>query len=294
VRVLVTGAGGLLGGRLAELLHRRGLAVLAQWRRSPPPAGPRPIEAGLGDPAALASLLDRTRPDAVVHAAALARVEVCHDRPLEAEAVNAVLPGTLGALCRQRRIRLVALSTDMVLPGDCALSSEELPARPLSVYGRSKLAGEEAVLADNEDAAVVRVALVIGRGHGERGSASEAVAWGLRDRRRPFLFRDEHRTPVDPESVADAVARLIERPSASGRFHLGGSERLSRYELGLRTARALGLDATAIVEGSQADRPSPEPRPADLSLDSTRAERELGWQPRALDEALRETRLSPP
>lgn len=290
----MTGAGGLLGGRLAALLHQQGFDVLAQWRRAAPPEGPRPIEADLGEPSALAALLDGERPEAVVHAAALARVEGCHDRPLEAESVNAVLPGVLATLCRERRTRLVMLSTDMVLSGGQAFAAEGDPALPGSVYGRTKLAGEQAVLANGAEAAVVRVALVIGRGHGDRGSASEAVAWALRDGRRPFLFRDEHRTPIDPESVADAVARLIERHSACGRFHLGGSERLSRYELGLRTARALGHDEKAIVAGLQGDRPAPEPRPVDISLDSSRARRELGWQPRPLDEALKDTRLTPP
>jgi dTDP-4-dehydrorhamnose reductase len=182
----------------------------------------------------------------------------------------------------------------MVFSGERARSSEDAPAEPLSVYGRTKLAGERAVLAADPGAAVARVALVLGRGHGARGSASESVLWGLGAGRRVLLFSDEYRTPIDAESVADAVARLLGRDSAAGLFHLGGRERLSRYELGLRTVRALGLDANGIVRASRQDVTGPEARPGDVSLDSSRARRELGWEPRPIDEALRESRPAPP
>jgi dTDP-4-dehydrorhamnose reductase len=111
----------------------------------------------------------------------------------------------------------------------------------------------------------------------------------LRDRRPLRLFTDEHRTPIDPESVADAVARLLER-GGSGRFHLGGPERLSRYELGLRVARVFGFPEAGVTAGRQEDHEGPDRRAADVSLDSTRARRELGWEPRPIEAAILEGR----
>jgi dTDP-4-dehydrorhamnose reductase len=163
----------------------------------------------------------------------------------------------------------------------------------LSLYGRTKLAGEEAALAACPSAAVVRVGLVLGRGHGARSTASEAVAWALRTGRSIRLFTDEYRSPIDPTSVAEAVSRLLMRRSATGRFHLGGPERLSRHELGLRVARVLGLRTEGIEAGAQADYDGPDRRAADVSLDSTRAWRELDWEPRSIDEAVREGRVAP-
>jgi len=92
--------------------------------------------------------------------------------------------------------------------------------------------------------------------------------------------------------VTDALLRLLER-GGSGRFHLGGPERLSRHALGLRVARAFGLPGAGITAGLQADHAGPDPRAADVSLDSTRARRELGWEPRPIDEAIRENRTEP-
>ncbi|MFN8095900.1 MAG: SDR family oxidoreductase [Vicinamibacteria bacterium] len=292
MRVIVTGSGGLLGGRIAALLHADGFEVLAAYRETPPPRGPRAVSVELSDPDALARLLDASRPEAIVHAAVLGRVDQCQDGPALAEATNAGLPGRIARICRERGLRLVALSTDMVFAGDRAPLREDDPTGPLSVYGRTKREGERAVLEALPGAAVARVALVYGRGHGPRGTSSESVAWALAAGRAPRLFTDEFRTPIDAVSVADAIGRLLRR-GGSGLYHLGGPERLSRHELGARTARVLGLDASRIVAVRQDEVPAPEPRPKDVSLDSGRARRELGWEPRPVDEALRDGRTAP-
>jgi dTDP-4-dehydrorhamnose reductase len=263
--------------------------VKAAHRRAPPPPGPQAVEADLGDAAAVDRLLDGERPDAVVHAAVLGRADDCEARPEEAERVNTRLPGLVAHACRERGLRLVALSTDLVFDGARSFSTEADAPAPLHVYGRTKLAGEEAALAAHPEAAVVRVALVLGRGHGSRASSSESVLRALRAGRAVTLYTDEHRTPVDPESVADAVGRLLERGGA-GLFHVGGPERISRHELGRRVARIFGLPDTGILPGRQADHPGPDRRAPDVSLDSSRARRELGWTPRDLDVALRESR----
>jgi dTDP-4-dehydrorhamnose reductase len=286
----VTGAGGLLGGRLAALLHERGHEVVAVHGRRPPPAGPRAVAADLGDPAALEAVVDACAPSAVVHAAVLSRADECEARPAEAERLNAFLPGAVARVCAARALRLVALSTDLVFAGESAFSGPEAPTGPLSVYGRTKRDGERAVLEALPGAVVARVALVVGRGHGPRATSSESVAQALRAGRPQTLFTDEFRTPVDPESVADAVARLL-AGTGSGIYHLGGPERLSRYELGLRVARAFGLPTDGLVPALQREHRGPERRAPDVSLDSGRARLELGWEPRPLDAALRESRL---
>jgi dTDP-4-dehydrorhamnose reductase len=110
---------------------------------------------------------------------------------------------------------------------------------------------------------------------------------------RPLrLFTDQARTPIDAESVADALARLL-RGKGSGRYHLGGDERVSRYELGMRVAEARGLDPSGITAVTQAEHHLPVPRPADVSMDSQRAKRELEWAPRPLDAGIREGRPWP-
>ena len=288
LRVLVTGAAGLLGGRVAALLAARFDVVAARHTTAPPP-GIAVVDLDLLDPASLASTLERARLDAVVHCAAQSNPDRCEREPRPAERLNVEATAELARACGTRGLRLVSLSTDLVFAGDRPFAREEDPPGPLLVYGRTKLAGEEAVVAEAPDAAVLRVALVAGRGHGAKGTSTESIAWALRARRPLRLYTDQVRTPVDSASVADAVSRALERP-VSGRFHLGGPERVSRYELGLRVAAVLGASGDGIVPVTVAEMPQEARRPADTSLDSGRARRELGWEPRSLAEAIRDGR----
>jgi dTDP-4-dehydrorhamnose reductase len=288
-RILVTGASGLLGGRLAQLLASAH-DVVAVRHRAPVPVGLREVEADILDPSSLVRAPHVSAAEVVVHAAAEADADRCQADPERARRYNVDTSLALARLCQRRSVRLIALSTDLVLPGDRALSPEDASVpEPALVYGRTKLAAEEAVLAEAPGSSVLRVALVLGRGFGSRTTASEGVAAALVAGQRLRLFTDQFRTPVDPESVADAIDRLIARPF-SGRFHLGGPERVSRYELGLRIARVLALSAEGIEPVQQSRGAIGTPRPADTSLDSSRAHRELGWSPRPLDEAIGESR----
>jgi dTDP-4-dehydrorhamnose reductase len=292
VRILVTGAGGVLGGRLAALLSERH-SVVAGRHQGPTPDGLETVPLDLLSRASADEALSLSRAQAVLHAAALADPDRCEREVDAAVALNTGSSAMLARLCRSRGLRLVALSTDLVFPGDRPHWREDDRPAPLLAYGRTKLAGEEATLAECPSAVVARVTLVVGRGFGLRATASESIAWSLRRGQRVRLFTDQFRTPVDAESLSDALGRLLEG-GAAGRFHLGGGERLSRHALGLRTARRLGLDEGLIDAVEAADHPSGAPRPADVSLDSSRASRELGWRPRPLDDAILESRATPP
>lgn len=291
MRLLITGAGGLLGGRLALRLNER-FQVLAGVRGSPGPAGLESVALELRDERALGEALRSLRPDAVVHAATL-NVEPCEREPELAEAVNVRAAQGLARACRRLGLGLVALSTDLVFDGtEPAPVDEEARARPLSVYGRTKLLGEGRILDEHPDAAVVRVALVYGAGHGSRGTASETVAWALRAGRPVQLYRDQFRAPIDARSLADLVGLVLER-GGRGVYHAGGPERLSRLELGLRTAQVLGLDPTGVAAADTRDQPQLALRPLDVALGSARATRELGWRPRSVDETIRGQRDAP-
>jgi dTDP-4-dehydrorhamnose reductase len=286
--VLVTGASGLLGGRLAELLSAWHEVVAAKHHAAVP-TGLETVDLDILSRGSLAAALDHARPDVVVHSAALADADRCQADPDLARRANTEATAEIARLCHARGVRLIAISTDLVVRGTQAWSREDDPGEPLLVYGRTKVDAEEAVGREAPDAAIVRVALVTGQGFGPRATATEAIAWALAESRPLLLFTDQFRTPVDTGSVADGLLRLIARP-LSGRFHLGGPERLSRHELGLRVADVLGIAPEGIAAVTQATLPLGAPRPADASLDSSRARAELGWTPRALDDAIRDSR----
>jgi dTDP-4-dehydrorhamnose reductase len=294
LRVLVTGAGGRLGGILAHRLAADTL-VVAGRHRSPVPRALESVPLSLLSGSSIDRAIERSRPDAIVHCAALADADRCEREPLLAHAINVEAPARIARTSHRHGIRLLALSTDLVFDGDRAPVNESAVARPWLVYGLTKRLGEQAVLDEATGSVVVRVALVHGRGFGRNGTSSETILWTLRSGRPAFCFTDQYRTPIDGASVADAIARLL-RGTQTGVFHAGGSNRLSRYELALRVARLFGHPESLVrpvLQASRASSPIDVLRPADVSLVSDRARRELGWEPRALDAGLLESRPFP-
>lgn len=291
MRILVTGASGLLGGRLATLLSARH-EVTGLTRRHQAPRGLDCLSADLAEPGALAPVLARARPEAVVHCAALADAEVCEREPERAARDNEIATLNLARACASADSRLIVISTDLVFSGQAAFSAESVRPAPVMEYGRSKLRTEGAAERACPEVVLLRVALVCGRGHGPRLSASESIAVRLRRGETVTLFEDEWRTPVDPESVAGAIEAILVRPRTRGLFHIGGPERLTRFELGLRVAGVLGLDPSLLLRASQASH-NGAPRARDVSLDHGRARAELDWSPRPLEEAVREGRNAP-
>ncbi len=289
MRVLVTGSTGFLGFHVVPELVARGHLVVGAARQA---ARAGDLAADLAEPGAAAALVARAAPDALVHLAAMADIAPCQADPQRARCVNALAAGELAAACAARGARLLHVSTDQVFDGTRAgWREEDLPA-PLHEYGRSKLAGERAVLAACTTALVLRPGLVTGRAPPGRRSASSVLLDMLARGARPRLFTDEWRSPVAAADVARALAELLERdaawapgplPGAPGRvLHLGGPERLSRLELGRREALAAGFDAGVCEAGTRAAAGLAGERPADLSLDSRRLVALLGWTPRTL------------
>ena len=267
MRVLLTGASGQLG---AYLLDARPACELIAWSHSSRGSicgvTLEPID--LANPSDVEAAFAAAAPDVVLHAAAVSRIDRCYQDPALARQVNAQATGQLVGLAARRRSRLVYVSTDMVFAGDKGeYYLETDPPAPLSQYGRSKLLGEQQVLqADNT--AVARMSLLLGL---TRKSTSffdlqyRALAEG-----RPLdLFIDEWRTPLDMPTAARALWELaVSR--VTGLLHIGGPQRLSRYDVGVEMAKFLRADPALIRAANQQQVSTPEPRPRDLSLDSSR------------------------
>lgn len=291
--MLVTGAGGLLGGALCEALAPSREVWAGVHHAAPPPGFPS-VVMDLERPETLAAAQQASRAAVVLHCAALADADACERDPARARALNVDASAALADACARSGVRLALISTDLVFGPERGLPprDEADPARALSVYGATKLEAEQIALRTPGNA-VFRVALVSGRGHGPRGSATEGLAWALRAGRPLRLFRDQFRTPVDPVSLA----RLLSAWAASGHdglFHAGGPERVSRLELGHRVATVLGLPTAGLEAVDQDDTLAAAVRPREAAMDSARATRLLGYVPEALDAAIRAGRTAPP
>jgi len=267
-RVLVTGGSGRLGPYLVrELQHVSASVQVWDGPAATGPSAPGAIAVDLADAAAVEQAWHAARPTVVIHAAALATVDACLKDPARAEAVNVTATGQLARLARDSQAHLACISTDLVFDGSQAPYAPDALPQPLSAYGRSKAAGERAAC-DTLPCGVIRLALLYGPRLGSRPSFFDAQVAALRaGTPRMGLFTDEWRTPVDYATAARAVVDLAGQ-RATGVFHVGGPERMSRWEMGQRLADYLGVNPMPFDPVSRLSIPGPEPRPSDLAFDS--------------------------
>jgi dTDP-4-dehydrorhamnose reductase len=267
-RILITGASGQLGSYLlSELRSIESTVVAWTGSRSGKQDGFLLQPVDLADRTAVATAFREARPALIVHAAAMSRIDACHQEPARSHQVNVAGTTALAELAQQVGAKLVYVSTDLVFDGRKGRYREQdLPA-PLSVYGRTKLEGEQAVL-NLPRSAVVRVSLMFGPTRISRPGFFDQQLDRLRGRQAVRLFVDEWRTPLSLRTAARTLL-AVAQSDFEGLLHLGGPERMTRWEMGSRLAEHIGADPSLLVATKQAELAWPEPRPADVSLDSS-------------------------
>jgi dTDP-4-dehydrorhamnose reductase len=266
---LVTGVSGQLGSVLSKHLAQAGEPAVGVAS----PSGPLPrsgdsVRVDITNAAALEELVTRSRPRWVIHAAAISSLAAAHADPERARRVNVAATQKLCDASARIGARVVYVSTDMVFDGESAPYDESSQPAPVTEYGRSKLEGERAALAAG-GALVARLPLMYGMPALERSTTFVEQVRALRDRRPLRLFHDEYRTPLSLEHAAACLVSAA-RSDLTGTIHIRGPERLSRLDMGLLLAEALGVEDPVIERVSRLDAPSPEPRARDLSLASIR------------------------
>lgn len=269
MRVVLTGASGQLGSYAWLTLRGHGCDV-RPWSGSTDRAsdGTAFRRVDLADPGAIERAFLDDNPDAVLHAGAVSTVDGVRADPDRARRVNVEATARIACWCSEHGRRLVYTSTDLVFDGRRAWNREEDPAEPLLAYGRTKLEAEPSVLGCTLGL-VARCSLLYGPSRNGRPTYLDRMLGALERGETQTFFEDEFRTPLDFETAAEALVGLL-NSDATGRVHLAGRERLSRFEMARRVAVALGKDGRLISANRQQDAPAPEPRPADVSLDTAR------------------------
>jgi dTDP-4-dehydrorhamnose reductase len=269
-RILVTGGSGQLGGYLLRKLQQHSELTVIAWSgsRATTLFGHSVLPVDITNQEATAAAFAAARPERVIHAAALGRIDECYRNPALAEAVNTHATRHLADLAERARTRFVYVSTDLVFDGSQGHYQEDDDARPLSMYGKSKLAGESSVLG-RPQMTVARLSLLFGPTLVGRPGFFDKQLAAIRNGQPLRLFADEWRTPLSLLTAAEFLI-TIACADHSGLLHLGGRQRMSRLEMGQRLAQEIGGSSNAFVSSLQGEVPAPEPRPRDVSLDSSR------------------------
>ena len=244
MRILVTGASGLLGLNFCLTLADSQQITGVSYSNALKDVPFQNVQANLTSTGNISRLISDHQPHLVVHCAAMANVDACEKQPDQAMRINAEVPGELAAICREKNIKLVYISTDAVFDGLRGDYSEEDAANPLSVYASSKLAGEKNVQRNYQQALIARVNF-----YGFSLSGSRSLA-------EFFLERLSTGQPVNgfvdvmfcPLYVVDLIEILMQMvdKDLSGIYHVVSPESLSKYSFGANIARKLGFDTELI------------------------------------------------
>ena len=298
MKILLAGASGQLGQELAPLLHELGEVVAVD--RQAPPGGSASIQQDLGDLNRVEILLNRTRPDLVVNAAAYTAVDQAEDDTTAAFRINAELPGCLARWVERNDRQLVHYSTDYVFDGAADRPYQEQdPTGPLGVYGESKLAGEWAIGASNCRHVILRTSWVYSS-HG-----NNFVLTMLRlARERPSLsiVSDQRGCPTWARNLARVTRAVLgqldsdtamPRGGQSGIYHYCDADEVTWYDFA-STIFTIALQAGLLERLPRmtavptTDFPQKAERPRYSVLDTSSIRAKFGIEPAGLQESLQQ------
>ena len=248
MKLLLTGVSGLLGINFAQEMMQeheiigvdRGKLVNAPFKI---------LKQDLLDAGSVEKILDAAQPDWLVNCAALADLDDCENNPDLAKRLNMDLPRQLARACKTRGIPLVHISTDAVFDGEKdGFYTEDDKPNPLSVYAKTKLDGEWAVLTENPQAIVARVNFY-GWSLGGKRSLAEFFHHNLTNNKSMSGFTDVVFCPMLVNDTTRLLVKVLKR-GLSGLYHLVGTQAMSKYQFGVEIARKFSLRESDITPKS--------------------------------------------
>ena len=284
-KILITGGSGFLGWHLARLLAKK-YEVCATYCSHPfTMSGVRTIRMDTTSENGVAGQVVELKPDVVVHAVANTNVDGCEENKEDAYRTN--VTGTVNVLKAVEDIGafMIYTSTDLVFGEGKSMYTEEDSPYPINYYGWTKLEGEKKV-ASCESAVTLRMALMYGADTGIKGSFLRWIKKGLDTGEKVRLYTDQYRTPLYVDDAVAAIDAVIQGKARRDLYHIAGPERIDRYSFGLVYAGVFGYDPAPLVPVKTGDVPPIARRSRDCSMSIERARQDLGFNPRAVREAL--------
>jgi len=289
LKLLVTGASGLLGSKLCQLAARKNIEVYSAYNQHKPLHG-TPIQLNVSNRQTVEKTFRTIKPNAVVHAAALTNVDKCETEKELALKINAEGTRNIAESCSKHKAFLVYISTDYVFKGEQGMYKETDKPAPINHYGLTKLKGEEHVKNLLDNYCIARASVIYGS-IPATGKINFAL-WllnKLKKKEKVEIVTDQWNSPTLNTNLANMVLEALER-KLTGTFHMTGATRLSRYEFAELLAETFNLDKNLITPVSSEQIKWIAKRPKDSSLDVSKAYLKLKNKPLKIHEALQKTK----
>lgn len=291
--ILITGANGFLGYYLTKNLLQKEYNVIATGKGEcrlsfNGQKGFTYHEMDLTDPFSVHDMFEKYKPSIVVHAGAMSKPDECELDQWKAYTVNAEGTVTMLINAAEQKSFFVFVSTDFVFDGEKGMYKEDDKPSPVNFYGKTKLEAEEAVKEYEYDWAIVRTVLVYGKPVSGRSNILTIVKEKLEKGEEYKVVDDQVRTPTYVEDLANGIIAIIEK-KAKGIYHLSGKDVLTPYQMALKAADHLGLNASLIKKVTAADFSQPAKRPPKTGFVIDKAIKQLNFSPINFEEGLKRT-----
>jgi dTDP-4-dehydrorhamnose reductase len=286
MRIVVTGANGLVGSRCCAILAAQGHAVVGVGR------GPRRVQGpfeyltcDLSRGLEVGAAIDEARPEGILHTASMTEVDACERDPEAGFAANVTSSANVARAARRMGAHLVHVSTDYVFDGEGGPYDEAAVPNPRGVYALTKHMGEQAARAFVPSAAIARTAVVFGWPEAGRPNFGSWLVAALQRHQVVRLFEDQFVSPTLAESVAAQLGELTVR-KLSGIWNTCGAEVVDRVTFGRALCAQFGFDESLLRPVRMADAKLASARPRCSGLLVGKAQAQLQATPLRLAEAL--------
>ncbi len=296
MKILITGANGLLGQKLVSLLsEKKDLQVIATARSANklPMAEREKYRFTLMDVTDLENVIDIIgdyQPDTVINTAAMTNVDECEQNHEACTNANVKAVANLIEACETFQVHLIHISTDFIFNGENGPLDEEAEPDPVNFYGQTKLQSERLLENSKCDYSILRTVLVYGVSHDP--AKSNIVLWirrSLADNKEINVVDDQYRTPTLAEDLAEGCY-LAAKKRALGVFNISGKDMLTPYAMALDVAEEFGLNKSLIHKTDSKTFTQPAKRPLRTGFNISKASKELGYSPHSFKEGLKMVR----
>lgn len=290
MKILVTGANGLLGQKIVAQLTKRKIPFLATSQganRNDDCPNEHYSSLDITSENQVVSVINSFNPTHIIHTAALTNVDQCELNPEDCERINVDGTRFLFEACVTNTIHFQFLSTDFVFDGKKGNYSEDDEVNPLSIYARSKVEAENLLRnSDYHNWSIVRTIIVYGNGNNL--SRSNLLSWAksaLPKQETMNVIDDQFRAPTWANDLAWGCIRICELRK-NGIYHLSGPTTYSIYEIVELIANHYNWSMQNVKRISSAELNQPAMRPPRTGFNLAKASSELGYQPKTIQETL--------
>jgi dTDP-4-dehydrorhamnose reductase len=283
MKFLVTGSTGLIGSQVVKDLAQQNHDVYSCYHYEKPKYG-IPVKLDLTDKDSILQIITETKPDRIIHLAAMTNVDLCESEKYLANLVNVKATETIAKQAAKEKSFFVYVSTDYVFDGKKGMKKENDLPNPLGYYGQSKLDGELAIDKLASGWCIARTSTPFGI-HNKKKSFPLWVKENLESQKKINVLVDQFTSPTYVPNLSSMLMEVAIR-QISGILHLAGATRISRFDLAERVAEKLDLEKNLLQPTKILDMNWTAQRPHDSSLDVSLAKEILDEKPQEIQQSL--------